>query len=145
MIGVDTNILVYAHRKDSPWHDPARKAIKEIAEGQARWALPWACVHEFIAIVTHPRIYKPPSTLEEALDQVSAWLESPSVETVGEDFGYWTVLERLLRDGKVKGPRVHDARVAAVCLFHGVRELWTADRDFGSFSQLGTRNPLLVE
>jgi uncharacterized protein len=145
MIGVDTNILVYAHRKDSPWHDAARNAVKEIAEGQARWALPWACVHEFIAIVTHPRIYKPPSTLQEALDQVSAWLESPSVETVGEDFGYWTVLERLLRDGKVKGPRVHDARVAAVCLLHGVRELWTADRDFSSFPQLGTRNPLLAE
>jgi toxin-antitoxin system PIN domain toxin len=145
MIGVDTNILVYAHRKDSPWHDAARNAIKEIAEGQARWALPWACVHEFIAIVTHPRIYRSPSTLEEALDQVSAWLESPSVETVGEDFGYWTVLERLLRDGKVKGPRVHDARVAAVCLLHGVRELWTVDRDFSSFPQLGTRNPLLAE
>jgi toxin-antitoxin system PIN domain toxin len=145
MIGVDTNILVYAHRKDSPWHDAARNAIKEIAEGQARWALPWACVHEFIAIVTHPRIYRSPSTLKEALDQVSAWLESPSVETVGEDFGYWTVLERLLRDGKVKGPRVHDARVAAVCLLHGVRELWTVDRDFSSFPQLGTRNPLLAE
>jgi predicted nucleic acid-binding protein len=122
-----------------------RNAIKEIAEGLARWALPWACVHEFIAIVTHPRIYRSPSTLEEALDQVSAWLESPSVETVGEDFGYWTVLERLLRDGKVKGPRVHDARVAAVCLLHGVRELWTVDRDFSSFPQLGTRNPLLAE
>lgn len=145
MIGVDTNILVCAHRKDSPWHEAARRAMKQVAEGQARWALPWACVHEFIAIVTHPRIYRPPSTLDQALEQVGAWLESPSVEPVGEDLGYWSVLQGLLREGKVKGPRVQDARVAAVCLLHGVRELWTADRDFGSFPRLVTNNPLLAK
>ena len=142
MIGVDANILVYAHRRDSPWHAAAAKAVASLAEGQARWALPWPCVHEFFGIVTHPRIYAPPSELARAIDQVDAWLESPSVEPIGEEVGYWGVLRELLHAGKVTGPRVHDARIAALCVVHGVRELWTADRDFSRFPQLVTRNPL---
>jgi len=143
MIGVDTNILVYAHRRDSAWHVPAANAIARLAQGQARWALPWPCVHEFFGIVTHPRIYNPPSSLDRAIDQVDAWLECPSVEPIGEEIGYWDKLRELLRHGKVTGPRVHDARIAALCLLHGVRELWSADRDFGRFPQLVTKNPLL--
>ena len=143
MIGIDTNILVYAHRRDSPWHTAAAKAVVTLAEGQARWALPWPCVHEFFAVVTHPRVYNPPSSLEHALAQVDAWLESPTVEPVGEDLGYWGHLRTLLAAGKIVGPRVHDARIAALCMQHGIRELWTADRDFSRFPELVVRNPLL--
>jgi predicted nucleic acid-binding protein len=53
------------------------------------------------------------------------------------------MLKQLLSVGKIAGPRVHDACVAALCLQHGVRELWTADRDFSRFPQLKTVNPLL--
>jgi uncharacterized protein len=142
LIAVDTNILVYAHRRDSTWHEPAAGAIAGLAAGQARWALPWPCVHEFFGIVTHPRIYDPPSTAENAIDQVEAWLECPTIEPIGEEFGYWERLRDLLRDGRVAGPRVHDARIAALCALHGVRELWTADRDFSHFPKLTTKNPL---
>jgi uncharacterized protein len=54
MIALDSNYLVYAHREDSPWHDPAYSRIVELAEGQAPWAIPWPCIHEFLAIVTTP-------------------------------------------------------------------------------------------
>ncbi|RLB44033.1 MAG: VapC toxin family PIN domain ribonuclease, partial [Deltaproteobacteria bacterium] len=84
MIGVDTNILVYAHREDSPWHERAYACIKQLAEGSAPWAIPWPCVHEFLAIVTHPRIYQPPTPLSRALEQVEAWLESPSLVMLSE-------------------------------------------------------------
>jgi toxin-antitoxin system PIN domain toxin len=143
MIGVDTNILVYAHRRDSPWHEPAARAVSTLAEGAARWALPWPCVHEFFSIVTHPRIYAPPSSTERALEQIDAWLESPSVEPVSEEPGYWNELRPLLAAAKIAGSRVHDARIAALCKQHGIRELWTADRDFARFPQLAVRNPLL--
>ena len=143
MIAVDTNILVYAHRADSEWHEPARRCVKQAAEGRPRWAIPWPCVHEFLAIVTHPRIYRPPTELELALDQVAAWLESPSLELLGETADYFAVLASLLRSGKISGPAVHDARVAALCVVHGVEELWSADRDFGRFAGLVVRNPLV--
>lgn len=143
MIAVDTNILVYAHRADSDRHRPARACVLRLAEGRAPWGLPWPCVHEFIAVATHPAIYDPRSTIAQALDQVEAWLASPAVRLLAETRAHWTVLKAQLLAGRVRGPAVHDARIAALCLAHGVSELWTADRDFGRFPGLATRNPLV--
>lgn len=143
MIAVDTNLLVYAHREDSDWHRPAYEALASLAEGRAIWALPWPCLHEFLAIVTHPRIFEPPTPLELALEQVGAWLDSPTLALLGEASGYWEILEDSLRRGKVSGPQVHDARVAALCELHGVTELWSADRDFSRFPDLAVANPLV--
>ena len=144
MIAVDTNILVYAHRRDSEWHERAVQAIAELAEGPAPWAVPWPCLHEFLAIVTHPRIYSPPTPVEKALEQVKAWLESPSLRVLGELAGHWKELEEILSAGRIVGGAVHDARVAAICREHGVREIWSADRDFTRIKGLAVRNPLLV-
>jgi toxin-antitoxin system PIN domain toxin len=141
VIAVDTNILVYAHRRDSEWHAAATERVRELAEADAQWAIPWPCVYEFIAIVTHPRIYDPPTPLEQALAQVDAWLESPSVVLLAEGIGHWQSLRSALTAAKPSGGRVHDARVAVLCAVHGVRELWTADRDFGRYP-IATRNPL---
>ena len=143
MIAVDSNFLVYAHREDSPFHDAACARIVELAEGNAPWAIPWPCIHEFLAIVTHPRIYAPPTPLEKAVDQVAAWLESPSLVLLSESEDYWNRLRSLLLSGRVSGPQVHDARVAALCQEHGVSELWTADRDFSRFPGINVRNPLV--
>jgi len=144
MIGVDSNLLVYSHREDSPWHAAAFDRMVELAEGRAPWAIPWPCIHEFLAIVTHPRIYAPPTPLAMAIDQVEAWLESPSLVLLSESEDYWLELRPILQTGRVSGPQVHDARVAALCRQHGVTELWSADRDFGRFPGLMVRNPLVV-
>ncbi len=143
MIAADTNILVYAHRSDSEWHEPARGCIRTLAEGRISWGIPWPCVHEFLSIVTHPRIYDPPSSLDKAIDQVDAWLESPVAVLVAETESHWDILKEQLSVGQIKGPMVHDARIAAICIGHGVNEFWTADRDFSRFPTLPTRNPLL--
>lgn len=142
MIATDTNILVYAHRGDSEWHGRAKACLSVLAEGRVAWGLPWPCVHEFLATVTRPRVYNPPSTLDVALDQVDAWLESPVADLLSETYTHWELLKDLVRRGQVKGPMVHDARVAALCLAHGVTEFWTADRDFSRFPELPARNPL---
>jgi toxin-antitoxin system PIN domain toxin len=143
VIAVDTNVLVYAHRVDSEWHAAAVERIAALAEGQGPWAIPWPCVHEFLAIVTHPRIFSPPTPLAAALEQVDAWLESPTLVLLAEADGYLARLRKLLAAGKVSGPKVHDARIAALCAQHGVRELWSADRDFNAFPELVVANPLI--
>ncbi len=143
MIAVDTNILVHAHRRDSVWHEAASTRLSELAQGQASWGLPWPCLHEFFSIVTHRKVFAPPSTSEQAIRQINAWLESPTVLLLSEADGYWAGLQSLLERSKTTGPRVHDARIAALCQLHGVRELWTADRDFSAFPGLSTRNPLI--
>jgi uncharacterized protein len=143
VIAVDSNLLVYAHREDALWHDAAYVRITELAEGQSPWAIPWPCIHEFLAIVTHPKIYAPPTPLGKALEQVEAWLESPSLVLLSETEDYWLQLRSVLLTGRVSGPQIHDARVAALCKEHGVTELWTADRDFGRFPGIQTQNPLV--
>jgi uncharacterized protein len=145
LIAVDTNILVYAHREDSAWHDRAAARLDELAASPGPWAIPWPCLHEFYAIVTHPRIYDPPTPTALAVDQVAAWLEAPNLLLLAESPGYWERLGYLLASGRVAGPQVHDARLAALCLHHGVRLLWSADRDFSRFPHLPLRNPLLEE
>lgn len=142
MIAVDTNILVHAHRRDSRWHAQAAQVLRSLAEGRSPWSIPCPCLHEFFAIATHSRIYRPPSTPGEALEQVQAWRESPSLVLLAEDDEYWPILESVVRRSAVSGPAIHDARIAALCMRHGVRELLTADRDFSRFAGLVTRNPL---
>lgn len=143
MIAIDTNVLVYAHRADSAWHDAAAIAVRRLAEGTAPWAIPWPCVHEFLAIVTHPKIFRPPTPLANALDQVDAWLESPRAVLLAESGTHWPTLRAALEAGRISGPQVHDARIAALCIDHGIDELWTADRDFSRFTDVRVRNPLI--
>ena len=143
MIALDTNILVYAHREDSEWHLAAAARVATLAQGQGPWAIPWPCVHEFLAIVTHPRIFSPPTPLAAALEQIDAWLESPVLVLLTESDSHWTRLRNLLRAGKVSGPKIHDARIAALCMQHGVRQLWSADRDFNAFADFVVTNPLI--
>jgi uncharacterized protein len=143
MIALDTNILVYAHREDVAWFAEASACVAGLAEGGELWAIPWPCVHEFLAIVTHPRIFGTPTPIERALDQVRAWLESPFVAVLGEGAGYMDRLAEVMLASRASGPLVHDARIAAICLANGVSELWSADRDFGRFPALRVRNPLV--
>jgi uncharacterized protein len=143
LIAVDTNILVYAHREDAPFHQAARERLRELAEGSALWAIPWPCLHEFLAIVTHPRIFSPPTPLARALDQVAARLEAPTLAVLAEAGSHWEQLRAVLEASRAAGPQVHDARIAALCIEHGVRELWSADRDFGRFRGLAVLNPLV--
>jgi predicted nucleic acid-binding protein len=102
LIALDTSLLVHAHRRDALFHAAASTCVVRLAEGNTPWAIPWPCVHEFLAVVTHPRIFRPPTPLDEGLGQV------------------------------------------ALCLQHGLRELWTADRDFGRFPALRCMNPLIT-
>lgn len=143
MIAVDTNILVYAHREDSPWHREALERVTSLADSGAPWAIAWPCIHEFLAVVTHPRIYDPPTPLPLALDALRAWQDSPGLRFLGEGPGYFDTLAEQATAGKIKGSKIHDARIASICLHHGIKKLWSADRDFTSFPDLDCENPLV--
>ncbi|MEO6969168.1 MAG: TA system VapC family ribonuclease toxin [Rhodanobacteraceae bacterium] len=141
MIAVDTNLLVYAHRADMPQHADAVEALRSLAEGSAPWAIAWPCVHEFFAVVTSAR-FKPASTPKHAWAAICNIAASPSLRLIGEGVNHLQWLARMVERGDVRGAMIHDARIAAICLAHGVNELWTADRDFARFPELKTRNPL---
>ncbi len=145
MIAIDTNLLVYAHREDSEWHAQAKACLVDLAESGTPWAIAWSSLHEFVAVVTHPRIYAPPTPPATAFASLKAWLGAPGLHLLHEGPGYFEKLERLCGRARVAGGRIHDARIAAICLNHAVAELWTADRDFSLFPELKTHNPLLEQ
>jgi hypothetical protein len=117
--------------------------VRELAEGAASWAIPWPCVYEFFSTVTNPRIWKQSaSSPAQAWSQIEAWLGSPSLRLLAETDGFAAILEAYLTLPRVRGPVVHDARVAALCAAHGVEALLTRDRDFSLFGGLRTRDPL---
>jgi len=143
VIAVDTNLLIYAHRGESEFHDSAVALVDSLRHQTSPFAVPWPCLHEFIAISTHPKIFQPPSTLAEAFAFLDSLLASPPLVLLAESPGYLDKLRQICTAARIKGPRVHDARIAALCLHHGVGELWSADRDFSAFPQLTVRNPLI--
>jgi toxin-antitoxin system PIN domain toxin len=143
VIAIDTQILVYAHRRECPWHEPASRRVSELAGSQVAWAIPMHCLVEFYAAVTRPGMYRPPSTPAEALAQIDDWLSAPRARVLHENFQTWFVLRDLLDAARIAGPRAYDARIAAVCIQHGVTELWTADRDYLAYPALRVRNPLI--
>ncbi len=145
MIAVDTNLLVYAHRREYHRNSEAETVLRALAEGDAPWAIPWPCCYEFLSVVTNRRIWKDAaSTPQEAWRQLSAWTASPSVRLIGETEGFLYILRRFVQRPRVTGGVVHDARIAAICVAHGVDVLLTLDRDFSLFPELRTRNPIVA-
>jgi uncharacterized protein len=145
MIAIDTNILVYAHRREASEHGVAAALLRELAEGRDAWAIPWPCVYEFYSVVTNVRIWgsaasRPP----QAWLQLEAWFDSPSVRLLSETAAFAPILAELVNRPRVRGPIVHDARVAAICVAHGVERLLTRDRDFSLFPQLVVQDPFRI-
>lgn len=143
MIALDTNILVHAHQRQAELHEDAVRVVRELAESPAPWAI---CLHslvEFYAVVTHTRLWKIPSTSRQAMDQIAAWRESPSLRLLSDSYASLDRLSELAQKAKISGGQIHVARIAACCLTFGVRELWTVDRDFSRIPELTIRNPLV--
>jgi toxin-antitoxin system PIN domain toxin len=142
VIAVDTNVLVYAHRREPPEHDVARELIGSLARAAEPWAIPWPCVYEFFSVVTNHRIWRDAaSTSGEAWSQVDAWLGARNLRLIGETEEFAPLLGGLAQRPRVRGPVIHDARVAAICVAHGVEKLVTRDRDFSLFPELALENP----
>ena len=136
MIAVDTNILIYAHRGETELHDAAASRLTALAEGVERWALPVFCVTEFMRVVTHRRVFQPPSTVEQAAAFIEGITSAPGCEVVqpGPEF-----LQRLLetaREADSHGNLMFDAQIAAVCREHGIDGILTNDSDFARFDAL---------
>ena len=144
MLAVDTNVLVHAHRGERAEHAAAVALLRGLVEGSEPWAIPWPCVYEFVSVVTNRRIWKAAaSTPSEAWAQVRAWTVSPTCTLIGETESFFDLLGTMAREPRVTGPVVHDARIAAICVAHGIDALLSRDRDFALFPQLSVRDPFV--
>ena len=137
MIAVDTNILVHAHREESPKHGAAHARVVALAESPARWAIPVFCLGEFVRVITHPRLFDPPYSVDEACEALTRLLASPSVTVIRPGPSYPALLIEAIREAGAIGNLVFDAQIVALCRENGVSRLLTEDRDFDRFKGLG--------
>lgn len=133
MIAVDTNVLVYAHREELPLHRQALAELTALAEGGARWGIPVFCLGEWLRVITHPRLFSPPHTVEEATAALERVLASPSLEILEPGSSYPRLLAAAMRESGARGNLVYDAQIVALCRESGVGALLTEDRDFARF------------
>jgi uncharacterized protein len=141
VIAVDTNFLVHARRQEAIHHTEAKRLLAELSEGLRPWAIPWPCIYEFLRVVTHPRVFKPPTPLAKALEEIDRLFDAPAIVLRGEGSGHRAHLRHTVDAGRASGNIVHDAHIAALLREHGVREFWTTDKDFHRFPGIAVRNP----
>jgi uncharacterized protein len=142
VIALDTNLLVYAHRSGAAEHQSACDAIVEALNDSDGWGICLPSIAEFWRIVTQPNLPGGPSTASEATHFFHYLIREGRghIWTPGPGFG-----ERLMRWAaslKVRGSRIFDLQIAVIAYEHGVREIWTHDRNFATVPAVKVRDPL---
>ena len=141
MIIPDANLLLYAYNTASEEHAKAREWLEAVLSGSAPVGLCWPVILAFLRIATNSRILPRPLSRTEATVVVADWLEQPQTIILLPAENHWTILQRMLSQGKASGALISDAHLAALAIEHGAT-LYTTDRDFTRFPGLKFENPL---
>jgi uncharacterized protein len=138
---IDVNVLVYAHRKDAPGHAEYLRWLEKTASSDAAFGLSELVLSGFLRVVTNPKIFNPPSSLERALRFANELRGQPNCTIVSTGPRHWDLFTRLSMAVKAKGNLIPDAYLAALAIETG-SEWITADRDYSRFPGLRWRHPL---
>jgi toxin-antitoxin system PIN domain toxin len=142
---VDTNVLLYASDAASPHHKAARAFLTGCVERGEVVCLAWPVLMGYLRIATHSGVFHQALDPDEAMRNVESLLDLPHSRVITEEEGFWTVYREAVGDLPVRGALVPDAHLAALLRQHGVRRLYTRDRDFLKFPFLEVRDPLVPE
>lgn len=137
---VDTNVLVYASNTADPLHDRAEALVRRLAAGPEIVYLFWPTIMGYLRIVTHAAILPRPLSARDAMRNVEALLARPHVRAPGEADGFWAVYRDAAGE-RARGNEVPDSHLVALMRQHGVRLIWTRDRDFRRFDAIDARDP----
>jgi len=136
----DVNILVYCSREDSPDHAAYKRWLDKVINGDQAFGLADMVLSSFLRIVTHPKIFKPPTPLPTAIAFVDALRSHPNRVTISPGTSHWSIFRTLCEKTNAKGNHVTDAYLAALAIESG-SEWITTDRDFSRYAGLQWRHP----
>jgi len=138
---VDVNVLVYAFRADAPGHVAHRAWVASLVGSDEAYAVSDHVLAGFLRVVTHPKVFHPPTPIEPALAFASAFRERPNAVPLAPGPRHWSIFTRLCVEAAARGNLVPDAWLAALAIESGC-ELVTTDGDFARFPGLRWRHPL---
>lgn len=139
---LDVNILLYASDTSSPHFERARSFIESCMVQDEIFTVGWLTVMGYLRIATHPAVFDRPLSPDEAMANIEMLLSLPQVRFLSEEEGFWNVYRTTTAEVPTRGNLVPDAHLAALLRQHGVKTLYTHDRDFLKFSFLEVRDPL---
>ena len=138
---LDVNILVYASDAGSPLHGPATSFLDRCVQGSELFYLGWPTVMGYLRIATHGAVFDRPLTPAQAMANIESLLSLPHTRALAEDEGFWNAYRSTTATVPARGNLVPDAHLAALLRQHGVKTLYTRDRDFRKFDFLDVRDP----
>ena len=141
MIVVDANLLIYSYDTNSSHHKKSRAWVERIFSDVEPVGLPWQTVSAFLRVITNRKLAGLRLTVEQAVEIVEEWLAQPNVRILAPGDEHWSMLKRMMVEGRALGPLVSDAELVALTVEYG-GVLYTADRDFARFPGLRWKNPL---
>lgn len=141
MVLPDVNVLVYAHREDSPHHAGCREWLESVINGPESFGLSELVLSGFLRVVTHPKVFTRPSPLADALEFAEQLRGRPNCVPVAPGRRHWQIFRGLCAEAGAKGNLVPDAYLAAMAIEAGC-EWVTTDQDFSRFKGLRWRHPL---
>ncbi|MGH8509072.1 MAG: type II toxin-antitoxin system VapC family toxin [Gammaproteobacteria bacterium] len=141
MMLLDVNVLIYAHRQDAPNHDAFRDWLEDLINSDQAFGMSDLVLSSFLRVMTHPKVFNPPSSLGQALAFAGELRDQPNCIRVAPGSRHWDIFCRLCREAGVKGNLVPDAFLAALAIESG-SEWITTDRDYSRFKGLRWRHPL---
>ncbi|TAK36536.1 MAG: type II toxin-antitoxin system VapC family toxin [Chloroflexota bacterium] len=141
MILTDVNVLVYAHRTDAPEHSAYRKWLERLINSDQAYGFSDLVLSGFLRVVTHPRVFNPPSDLASGLAFAQVIRDQPNAVPIVPGPRHWSIFQSLCAETRVRGNLIPDAYLAALAIESG-SEWITTDRDFSRFPGLRWRHPL---
>jgi toxin-antitoxin system PIN domain toxin len=141
MVLPDVNVLVYAHRKETAHHEACRAWLESLVNGDEAYSISSLVLSGFVRVVTHPKVFKRPSSIDDALVFAEQVRDQPHCVHVEPGQRHWDIFKRLCVETRVKGNLVPDAYFAAIAIESGCEWIST-DRDFSRFTGLRWREPM---
>ena len=140
MLLLDVNILVYAHRQDSHDHQRFRDWLEALINSDESYGMAELVLSGFLRIVTHPKIFRSPSTVDKAIDFTQQLRGQPNCVIIEPRNRHWDIFTNLCRQSGARGNLIPDAYLAALAIESG-SEWITTDRDYSRFPGLRWRHP----
>lgn len=138
---LDVNVLLYASDSGSECHEAAREFLDGCIDGDDLFYLGWPTLMSYLRMATHPGIFLRPLSQGEAEANVELLVNLPQVRVLSEGEGFWEIYRAVAKEVPARGNLVPDMHLAALLRQHGVKRIYTRDRDFRKFDFLDVRDP----